>query len=377
MKSKAIVLASLLVGVAAVGWGQNPVITSFQGNGQVTWTNGLNTNAAYHMEWAASLDGPWYRSFQNLNYIEAQSNTSFVAFVPMFYRVVMGTNPPPSGMELIDSGAFQMGYPDFNPAGTSRSVFVSAFYMDRYHITKAVWDKVRTWGTTNGYTDIAAGWCGSDSTGTRSNSLNHPVVYITWQDCVKWCNARSEMGKLTPVYYTNATYSSVYRTGTNTIQSGWVKWNANGYRLPTEAEWEKAARGGLVSKTYPWGDAIDGSMANYANSGDPYDNGTTPVGYYNGSQIPAGQDMANGYGLYDMAGNVYQFCWDWYGDNPPSDGSVDPRGPNSDTNGNRRVDRGGPWLNGVPSPYLRTAWRGAWDQATPQNIVGFRCVRSY
>ena len=369
--TKVMAICSLAAGLQMVE-AQTPVITSFQGNGQLTWTNGLNTNAIYQIEWASTLTGTWCRSFQNLNYIEAQSNTSFTVNAPMFYRVIMTTTPPPAGMVLIDAGPFQMGYPDCNPTGTGLSIFVSAFYTDRYHVTKNIWDQVRNWGLTNGYPDIAVGQAGSTGSATSSN---HPVTKVSWYDCVKWCNARSEKSHLTPVYYTSASQITVYRTGTNDLQSSCVMWNANGYRLPTECEWEKAARGGLVSKIYPWGNSIDGSMLNCSNSGDPWDNGTTPVGYYNGNQIPAGQDMANGYGLYDMAGNVYQICWDWYTNSPPVNSSVDPTGPSSSTTYTHIV-RGGPWENGAGSVYYHTAFRGAESPGdNTETDTGFRSVR--
>ena len=111
--------------------------------------------------------------------------------------------------------------------------------------------------------------------------------------------------------------------------------------------WEYAARGGNHDpyRKYPWGDAIDGSNANYLGSGDPYEPGpspdTTPVGYYDGNQVPAGSDMVNGYGLYDVAGNVYEWCNDWYGSSYYGSSPYDnPTGPASDT---YRVLRGGSW----------------------------------
>ena len=150
----------------------------------------------------------------------------------------------------------------------------------------------------------------------------------------------------------------------------------NGYRLPTEAEREKASRGGLTGHHYPWDSLegtydqhIDPSRANYGfNVGS-----TTPVGYYNGSQTPAGVDMANGYGLYDMAGNQYEWCWDrysltWYSD--PGATVHDSSGP---TNGSSRVVRGGSY--GVPSDELRCANRNGGPPSDTVGSVGFRSAR--
>ena len=124
------------------------------------------------------------------------------------------------------------------------------------------------------------------------------------------------MEGLNPVYYRDSQQTNVYRSGILPPEQLVLDLGGNGYRLPTEAEWEKAARGGVAKCNYPWGNSIDGSKANYQGSGDPFDDGTTPVGYYNGNQVFRGQrrmdDMQNGFGLYDMAGNVYEWCWDWY-----------------------------------------------------------------
>ena len=84
---------------------------------------------------------------------------------------------------------------------------------------------------------------------------------VDWYDAVKWCNARSQQAGLTPVYYTDAGMTQVYTNGY--ADAVYVNWAANGYRLPTEAEWEKAARGGLSGQRFPWGNTISESQANY------------------------------------------------------------------------------------------------------------------
>ena len=278
-----------------------------------------------------------------------------------------------SNFSLIPQGSFQMGNAmaadtDITDAPI-RTVNVSAFYMGRNLVTKTDWDTVRTWGQSHGYTDLTVG---------AGKAANHPVQTITWYDTVKWCNARSEMEGLTPCYYTDAAQTVVYRAGNADLASTMVKWAANGYRLPTVAEWEKAARGGLSGKRFPWGDTISESQANYyGNTGNSYDlgpNGHNSIGSIGGTDpytSPVGSFPANGYGLYDMAGNVFKWCWDWYG--PYAAGAqTDPRGA---ATGNARVILGGDWSYGAG--YCRVAYRSPFNPPTnSQYNTGFRVARS-
>ena len=230
------------------------------------------------------------------------------------YRYRIGASDQwlvPDGMALIPAGPFQMG--DDRVAGPEHTVMVSAFAMDKWEVTTDLWLKVRRWANTNGY-DIVIG----DGSGPK-----HPVRGITWYEVVKWNNARSEMEKRKPAYYLDANLLQVYRVGE---KLPFVNWSF-GYRLPTESEWEKAARGGVSGKLYPWGtDEINPKLANYLDS---VIDGTVVVGSY----------TENGYGLFDMAGNVYEWCWDWLGQYS-TERLDDPRGP---LTGVFKVMRGGNW----------------------------------
>jgi sulfatase modifying factor 1 len=285
-------------------------------------------------------------------------------------------NPPsPADMALIPAGSFTMGNcmdpnEGFSDELPLHTVYVSAFYMDKYEVTKALWDDVKVWNGGNGYSYENVG---------SGKATTHPVQTVNWRDCVKWCNARSEKEGLTPCYYNEAALTTIYKTGTGTP---YPKWNVNGYRLPTEAEWEKAARGGASGHRFPWVDAdtISWSRANYyayplSAGGYAYDVNPTPgfhptfaVGGYLYTS-PVGYFAANGYGLYDMAGNVWEWCWDWYG--AYSSGSqTDPRGPAS---GSYRVLRGGGW--NLNADGARCANRSVSSPAVAGSSIGLRCVR--
>lgn len=242
---------------------------------------------------------------------------------------------------LIPGGEFTMGRTAGDTDGNAPpvTVMVSSFYLQKTEVTKAQWDKVRIWGVANGYSDLPSG---------NAKGWDHPVYSMSWFDAVKWCNAFSEMQGLTPCYKVG---ENVLRSGTSLPD---VDWSANGYRLPTEAEWEKAARGDIGGKRFPWGgDTIDHSWANYAANSSRahdisgYDTDTYHPGYVVGEvpyTAPVARFAANGFGLHDMAGNVFEWCWDWYADDSYSEGVTDPRGAAS---GTHRILRGGGWNNGA------------------------------
>ena len=239
------------------------------------------------------------------------------------------------------------------------------------------------------------GWDGASFT-VLDGRGDHPVTSVLWHGAAAYCNWLSLREGRTPCYDT-ATWACDF--------------SKDGYRLPTEAEWEYAGRGGRYTpyNVYPWGDTPDPKRANWPSSGDPYESGdlpwTTPVGFYDGilkqkadfgwpGSAPTYQtsDGANGFGLYDMAGNVWQWCHDWYAkDYYARSPSVDPTGPVTGDpmpDGKPyRVLRGGNWYNGtlvggVSDGHSRVSnrdpsyYRGPQDPNHPWYHVGFRVARN-
>jgi formylglycine-generating enzyme required for sulfatase activity/predicted Ser/Thr protein kinase len=269
---------------------------------------------------------------------------------------VLKTAVTPPEFVRIPGGTFFMGSTSGdateNDARPER-VTASEFYLQATETTKAQWDEVRTWALSNGYRDMAP---------ADGKAPNHPVHSVSWWDAVRWCNARSEKEGLKPVY---TVFGEVMRSGTVEPVADWT---ANGYRLPTEAEWEKAARGGATGKRFPWGaDTISHTHANFRNDGgEAYVTGSTFYHpRYNDGQAPYTSPVAsfkaNNFGLHDMAGNVWEWCWERY---------TDSRLPT----GEKRVLRGGSWDFYANS--CTAANRGHEMPANRVNRHGFRPARS-
>ena len=331
---------------------------------------------------ASSFSGPGYGSGvtaganRQIVWDAAADRTEPFPAERIRFRVVASEIPP--DMAFIPPGPFAMGDPlkEGNSNETPlHKVYLGAFYMDRHFVTKSLWDRVYQWALNRGYSFENAG---------LGKAADHPVHTVNWYDVVKWCNARSEIEGLTPCYYTSPGRTTVYRTGQSDLANDWVDWSANGYRLPTEAEWEKAARGGASGHRFPWTDTdtITHSRANYySTTRNGYDMSPTR-GYYpffhdkiNPFTNSVGYFAPNGYGLFDMAGNIWQWCWDLYDSErygQPSATEKDTRGPDSNRNG-FRVMRGGSWHRSAN--FARCAHRGMDAPDLGWITFGFRCAK--
>ncbi len=269
------------------------------------------------------------------------------------------------GYALAEGGTFKMGSPDddkvaYEDEKPQHDVTVSRFYISKYETTHAEYieflnsAEVAADGRKDGIEliDMADITIAVENIGgefrfkdgvTRFPTSDTPVANVTWYGAVEYANWLSNQAGLTPVYTI---------TGTDVTAS----WEANGYRLPTEAEWEYAARGGALSEGYTYAGSNNAdNVAWYTdNSGD--------------STHPVGQKEDNELELYDMGGNVWEWCWDWYGSYLP-ESQTNPNGPSS---GSDRVLRGGSW--GSSAGNLRSANRYNDSPGNSDYSLGFRLV---
>ncbi len=275
-----------------------------------------------------------------------------ILFMPMNW--VAGQN-----MILVPAGKFEMGSPESEKERiedeTLHTTRISkSFYLGETEVPYSLWNKVRSWALANGYHDLSVGNNGFKDPVNE----DHPVVAVTWWDCIQWCNARSEMEGLSPVYHTSRRFTSenVIRNGMPSVSADA---EASGYRLPTESEWEYACRAGTRS-AYAMG----------SKDGEGFDQS----GWYRINSArnthSGGRKSPNPWGLNDMHGNVWEWTDSWYRSYADRDKSFTP------TDQSERVQRGGSFL--CNSDYCHGYRVSARSHSTPETSlfhVGFRTVK--
>ncbi len=331
-----VVGAAALAGPETSAQGQAPVIASFGRNGELVCTN-LIPGTVASVEWAASVTGPWTNSWAALAAVTADSNGAIRASVPMFYRV--RGYAVPTNMVAIPAGTFAMGSPTNEPARwleeTQHMVTLTkSFCIGKYEVTQAEYLAVM------------------GNNPSHFQGSNQPVEMVSWHDATNYCaqlTARERSAGRLPAGY--------------------------GYRLPTEAEWEYACRAGTATP-FHYGNELRSGMANFdGRFENPPCEGSyffcwNPSGVLLARTTEVGSYAPNAWGLYDMHGNIWEWCQDWYVASNYPDGSVtDPQG--ADT-GTYRALRGGCLAFGAH--VCRSAARFGDKPAEPFQYYGFRVV---
>jgi len=341
-----------------------------------SWTNGV-PGEAFEIQCSTGIDVPWQPVDSGLNMDGETTRTIRKPKSPIpVHASIAGMTPIEMGDSLNEGPTNELPVHSVN----SRVVFI-----DRYEVSCSLFRDALQWAYDSGRITVTTSAVlnthgdvrrllplndpGAPILFTNGNFEikpgfeDKPATHVTWYGALAYCNFRSEIsGQPICINITNWT----------------CNFNVAGFRLPTESEWEKAARGGIPGQRFPWAgestnlwDDIDGSRANFWASGDDHETTNdlylTPVGYYENNPNPIN--------LFDLAGNVYEWCSDWYDADWYSNPLASANNTIGPTSGLARVVRGGAWCD-TPD-LLRTTHRSSSLPHAALPFIGFRTVRNF
>ncbi|MCP4137613.1 MAG: SUMF1/EgtB/PvdO family nonheme iron enzyme [bacterium] len=302
------------------------------------------------------------------------STQNYTVTVTASYPAEFSADPQDSDLVMIYGGSYSMG--DSTGQSTQYSdvihdvTITRDIYVSKYELTYSKWYSVIQ--SASGY-NIGSGKEGSEGTwgAAPTGGSYQPVGTTAWRDAIAWCNAYSESKGLRPVYYTNSAFTSVYKNTDNAYNSTHTDWSANGFRLPTEAEWEYFARekGDRAGHHYSGAD-MDTNTTDYPNLNE--------VGWFTDNSGTKSYGVAgkkaNSIGLYDMSGNMWEWVYDWWSSDYTTSSPFTDNDSWGPATGVGKIVRGGSFASSAG--WLHSSTRFGYGDLDRQPHFGFRIVRT-